>query len=406
MDNYITTIQNAIDSGVTFAEILRQEVQRLLNLLLECELTEFLDYEKYDPKGYNTGNSRNGYYRRTMKSMFGELVISIPRDRNGTFCNRILKPYNRSFGDLESTVIYLYKHGTTTREISDLIEKLYGSYYSPQTVSNMTKIVQEEVETFHRRNLEHRYLAIYCDATYLPVKRGTVSKEALHVLLGVTTDGRKEVLDYTLASHENLDTYKELLQSVKKRGVEEVFMFVTDGFPWLDSVCRELFPKAKHQYCWVHICRNIKSYVRNTDWEIIRNEIKEVYTAENRNSASKRLVEFIDKWYSKYPKLADKLYDITNFFQYMWLPKPIRKQFYTNNALEGLNNHLKRYTRKKELFPDENSLERFVCSVYLDYNNKSFFKTAPGYEESSMEINQLFDELNSDKLNLDEVVYT
>ena len=124
----------------------------------------------------------------------------------------------------------LYKHGTTTREIAELIEKLYGCYYSPQTISNMTKIVQQEVEAFHNRPLEHRYLAIYCDATYLPVKRGTVSKEALHVLLGITTDGRKEVLDYTLAAHENTDTYIELLQSIKRRGVEEVFMFVTDGF--------------------------------------------------------------------------------------------------------------------------------------------------------------------------------
>ena len=117
MDNYITTIQNAIDSGITFAEILRLEVQRLINLLLECELTDYLNYNKYDTKGYNSGNSRNGYYNRTLKSTFGELVISVPRDLNGTFCNRILTPYNRSFGDLESTIIYLYKHGTTTREI-------------------------------------------------------------------------------------------------------------------------------------------------------------------------------------------------------------------------------------------------------------------------------------------------
>ena len=406
MDNYITTIQNAIDSGVTFAEILRLEVQRLINLLLECELTDFLNYNKYDTKGYNSGNSRNGYYSRTLKSTFGELVISVPRDRNGTFCNRILTPYNRSFGDLESTIIYLYKHGTTTREIAELIEKLYGCYYSPQTISNMTKIVQQEVEAFHNRPLEHRYLAIYCDATYLPVRRGTVSKEALHVLLGITTDGRKEVLDYTLAAHENTDTYIELLQSIKRRGVKEVFMFVTDGFCWLDSIFREIFPKAKHQYCWVHICRNVRSYVRQIDWMTIKEELKEIYGAEDRKSASKRLVEFLDKWYSKYPKLADKLYDITDFFQYMLLPQPVRKHFYTNNALEGLNNLLKRYTRKKEMFPDENSMERFVCSIFLDYNNKNFFKTATGFEEASIEIDQLFNDLNCGKLNLEEDDYT
>ena len=138
----------------------------------------------------------------------------------------------------------------------------------------------------------------------------------------------------------------------------------------------------------------------------IKEELKEIYGAEDRKSASKRLVEFLDKWYSKYPKLADKLYDITDFFQYMLLPQPIRKHFYTNNALEGLNNLLKRYTRKKEMFPDENSMERFVCSIFLDYNNKNFFKTATGFEEASIEIDQLFNDLNCGKLNLEEDDYT
>lgn len=406
MDNYSTNLLEAIENGLTLTEILRMEVQRLLNMLLKMELTSFLDYEKYDPKGYNTGNSRNGYYERTMNTMFGEIVLSIPRDRNGEFSNKLLSPYKHTYGDLEKCVIFLYRKGTTTREISDLIEKLYGCHYSPQTVSNMTQVVQQEVEKFHSRQLAKRYIAIYCDATYIPLKRDNVEKEALHVLLGVTEDGRKEVLDYTVAPHENNNTYLSLLESIKQRGVEDVMLFITDGFLWLDETCRSVFPQAKHQCCWVHIGRNIRNSVRKSDWLTIKEEIKEIYTSETRKEAVHKLGEFLDKWYEKYPKLADKLYDITDLFNYMLLPERIRKSFYTTNALEGLNSLLKRYVKKKEQFPDENSLERFVCSVFCEYNNKAFFKVAAGFTECCIEFDQLFAKLRNGKLNFKEEVYT
>lgn len=402
MDNYSTILENVVNNGVTLKEILRLETQRLLNLLLKTELTEFLKYEKYNPSGYNSGNSRNGYYERTLKTLFGEIVLEIPRDRNGEFSNKLITPYRRTHGDLENTIIYLFEHGTTTREITDLIEKIYGCHYSPQSVSNLTKVMQQEVEAFHNRPLASQYIAIYCDATYIPLRRDSVQKEALHVLLGITPDGRKEVLDYTIAPRENCDTYEELLRSVQKRGVKDVLLFVTDGFTWIADTCRKIFPKAKHQYCWVHLNRNIRTHVRKYDWKIIKEELKEIYTAGDRKEAVNKLVAFLDKWDSKYPKLADKLYDTTDLFQYMMFPERIRKCFYTNNALEGLNNLLKRYTRKKEQFPNENSLERFVCAIYKNYNAEAYFKTMPRFDEVSFEIQQLFDEVNADGLNSEE----
>ena len=402
MDNYSTVFENVIGNNLTLKEILQQETQRVLNLLLKAELTEFLKYDKYDPAGYNSGNSRNGYYERTLKTIFGEITLSIPRDRKGEFSNKLIDPYRRTNADLENTIIYLYKHGTTTREIADMIEKIYGCHYSPQSVSNITKVMQQEVEAFHSRLLERQYIAIYCDATYIPLRRGSVQKEALHVLLGITPDGRKEVLDYTIAPHENCATYEELLRSVKNRGVEDVLLFVTDGFMWLDDTCRKVFPRAKHQYCWVHLNRNIRTLVRKYDWKVVKEELKEIYTADDRKQAVARLEAFLDRWYDKYPKLTDRLYDTTDLFQYMMLPERIRKCFYTNNALEGLNNLLKRYTRKKEQFPDENSLERFVCAIYQDYNAEAYFKTMPRFEETAIEIKQLFDEMNEKELNLDE----
>ena len=399
MSDFTTILTEMLQKGLTLTEVLRMEVQRILNMLLQMELSAFLDYEKYDPKGYNSGNSRNGYYKRTIDTIFGSIELSIPRDRNGDFSNKLLEPYKRSYGNLENTIIFLYRKGATTKDIADLIEKLYGCYYSPQTISNITKVVQEEVKAFHSRELSKRYVGIYCDATYLPLKRGTVEKEALHVLLGITEDGRREVLDYAVAPHENNSTYKTLLESVRKRGVEDVMLFMTDGFIGLDDTCREVFPQAKHQCCWVHIARNIRGIVRKSDWGVIKEELKEIYTSETRQEAVQRLGMFFDEWDNRYPKITERLCDTTDLFNYMLLPLRIRGSFYTTNALEGLNNLLKSYTRKKEMFPNENSLERFVCSIYNDYNAKEILKTNAKFEECSIELAQLFEKLKEGRLS-------
>lgn len=406
MDNYITNFLGFVKYGVSLTDILRQEVQRVLNELLKTELTEFLKYAKYDPKGYNSGNSRNGYYERTVKSVFGELVLTIPRDRNGEFSTKLFSPYQKICYDLGNEIIQMFKQGSTTGEISKFIEKTYGFFYSPQSVSNLTQVLQEEVEKFHKRQLEKRYIAVYCDATYIPLKRNTVQKEALHVLLGITPDGRKEVLDYAVAANENNSTYKQLLKNIKERGAEEVLLFVTDGFGHLGMTCNEVFPKAKHQCCWVHVSRNIRAYVRKSDWNVMAEEVKGIYTVDNKEQATDRMGEYLRKWYSKYPKLWEKMYDPEELFAFMILPERIRKSFYTTNALEGLNNLLKRQAKKKEMFPNENSMERFVCAVYENYNEGQYFKSAIAFEETSIEVSQIFDEVYGVKLNLEENVYT
>ena len=150
---------------------------------------------------------------------------------------------------METTIIQLYKKGITTREISDLIEKMYGHYYTPQTVSNITKAIQNQVERFHNRPISDKYVAIYCDATYLNVRRDSVAKEALHIILGITVEGTKEVLDYALYPSESASNYQEMLLSLKNRGLEQVLLFITDGLNGIRNACLEVFPSAKHQAC-------------------------------------------------------------------------------------------------------------------------------------------------------------
>ena len=233
MSNFTTDLMSALIRGEGVEAIMRDELEAAMNELLKLELTTFLDYEKYDPIGYNSGNSRNGSYTRQLKTRFGEIEVVIPRDRKGDFKQKLIPSHSRSTDDLESMVIQMYSKGITTSEIADLIERMYGAHYTPQTISNMTRVVQDQVIAYHQRSLNTRYAVIYCDATYLSVRRNSVAKEALHILLGITPEGHKEVLDYRLYPTESCENYREMLIDIQERGVKEVLLFVSDGLKGL-----------------------------------------------------------------------------------------------------------------------------------------------------------------------------
>lgn len=219
---------------------------------MESERTAFLGYEPWALEGYNKGNSRNGFYERTLKTELGDLHVKIPRDRLGHFKEHTTSSYLASQDSLEQSIILLYRKGITTREISDLIEKMYGQYYSAQTISHMSQVVEEEVALFKKRPVRRRYCALYCDATSINVRRDTVAKEALHVIIGMDEKGHKEVLSFETYPTESADNYKEMLEDLKSRGLEEVLVFVSDELTGLSSALTEGFPLAKHQSCWTH----------------------------------------------------------------------------------------------------------------------------------------------------------
>jgi putative transposase len=198
MNHFNTTLAESIVKGDDIREFFRQELENALNQLLKHELTVFLDYKPYDPVGYNSGNSRNGYYHRQLKTTYGTLNITFPRDRMGEFVQQLIPSYKQTRNDLKTMVIQLYKKEITTREVIDLIEKMYGHHYSPATISNITKLVDEDVKAFHNRPIKERYVVVYCDATFVSIRRDTVQKEALHTLIGIDEQGHKEVLDYCL----------------------------------------------------------------------------------------------------------------------------------------------------------------------------------------------------------------
>lgn len=323
---YITTeLIKVLAEGNNLREFFRQHLEKAVNKLLEHELTVFLDYEKYDPTGYNSGNSRNGFYERIINSEFGKLTVRIPRDRAGEFKHDLFSPYQETTDDLETTIIQLYKKGITTREIVDLIHNMYGHHYSAQTISNITKLVEEDVKVFHERQVKSRYVAIFCDATFISVRRDNVSREAVHVLIGIDYEGKKEVLDYNIYPTESKNNYKEMLEDLKTRGLNHVLLFVSDDLTQLEEAVLESFPMAKHQACWTHLSRNVLNKVRVKDKAEVGEDFKKIHQAKNLESALEKYNEFLEKWFNRYPKVKKALEKHDNLFTYLEFPKEIQR---------------------------------------------------------------------------------
>lgn len=389
MPNFTTEIMETLINKGDLDELFRCHLELAVNSLLQAELTAFLDYEKYDRAGFNSGNSRNGNYSRSFKTEYGELNLVIPRDRNGDFSQQTLPAYKRTNDSLETTIIQLVQKGITMSEISDLIEKMYGHYYKPQTISNMSKIVSEDVSAFKERTLEAKYSVIFMDATHIPLKRQTVSKEAVYIVIGIRLDGTKEVLGFTIAPTESAYVWKEILQDLKDRGLEEVLLVVTDGLSGIDDSIHSVYPNAQFQQCCVHISRNIAHKVRVSDRQEICSDFKLVYQASSKEEANNQIRFMIDKWKKQYPRVVKLLMNpaILTFYNF---PPSIRRTIYSTNLIEGFNKQLKKYTKRKEQFPNEESLERFLVSQFNNYNQKFLCRVHKGFKEIHDTLESMF----------------
>lgn len=389
MPNFTTEIMETLINKGDLDELFRCHLELAVNSLLQAELTAFLDYEKYDRAGFNSGNSRNGNYSRSFRTEYGELNLVIPRDRNGKFSQQTLPAYKRTNDSLETTIIQLFQKGITMSEISELIEKMYGHHYTPQTISNMTKIVSEDIIAFKERSLESRYSVIFMDATHIPLKRQTVSKEAVYIVIGIRLDGTKEVLGFSLAPTESAYVWKEILQDLKDRGLKEVLLVVTDGLSGINDSIHSVYPNAQFQQCCVHISRNIAHKVRVSDRQEICSDFKLVYQASSKEEANNQIRFMIDKWKKQYPRVVKLLMNpaILTFYNF---PQSIRRTIYSTNLIEGFNKQLKKYTKRKERFPNEESLERFLVSQFNNYNQKFLCRVHKGFKEIHDTLESMF----------------
>ena len=383
---------NALFDKEKFDKFMRTQLEEGLNLLLESELTAFLGYNPYDRNGWNSGNSRNGSYFRQIKTQFGPIKVQVPRDRNGEFHQQTLPAYGQHTDALESTVIQLYSHGVTTREISELIEKMYGSYYSAGTVSNISKQVASQVESYHQRRLSDKFFCVYLDATYIPLRRDTYQREAVYIAVGIKPNGNKEIIDYRIAPVENLEVWSEMIADFKERGLEQVELFLSDGFVGIKDMLKQYYPKSKFQRCLIHIMRNISQKVRVTDRAEILNAFKQVHKQTNQKEAETVLHAFYEAYGSKYSRMIKYLRkleeDMLVFYQY---PKQIRPSIYSTNMIESINRMIKRKTNPKSEFPSEESLDNFLGSQVIDYNDRNANRVHKGFGQVADTLESYFD---------------
>ncbi|MEG0619037.1 MAG: IS256 family transposase [Bacilli bacterium] len=389
MTNFTTEIMETLINKGDLDDLFRRHLELAINTLLQAELTAFLDYEKYDRVGFNSGNSRNGSYSRSFKTEYGELNLVVPRDRKGEFSQQTLPTYKRTNDSLETTIIQLFQKGITMSEISELIEKMYGHHYTPQTISNITQIVSEDVIAFKERTLEPKYSIVFMDATHIPLKRQTVSKEAVYIVIGIRLDGTKEVLGFSIAPTESAYAWKEILQDLKGRGLEEVLLVVTDGLSGINDSIHSVYPNAQFQQCCVHISRNIAHKVRVSDRQEICNDFKLVYQAISKEEANNQIGFMIDKWKKQYPRVVKLLTNpaILTFYNF---PPSIRRTIYSTNLIERFNKQLKKYTKRKEQFPNEESLERFLVTQFNNYNQKFLCRVHKGFKDIEDTLESMF----------------
>jgi putative transposase len=281
-----------------FFEELKDLIRALMEKLMLEERELYL--ESHPTKG-------NGYYTRDLLTQYGVLTdLRVPRVRQGDFHPKLI-PYRRRISlELSEAILALYASGASTRDISRFLESVYGAFYSPQSISRLTQVVEEEVKEWKSRPLSQAYYAIYLDCTFLAVRRGKAAKEPVYVALGIRPDGRREVLGFWLfgAEGESSHNWKSILRELWDRGVREVKVFISDDLPGIEDAVREIFPGAKWQLCVLHMVRDSLAKVRKADREALARDLKAVYGADTVEQAYEALEALERSWAQKYPKIG------------------------------------------------------------------------------------------------------
>ena len=338
--------------------LLKQLQKRLLEKAMGAELTVHLGYGKHDPAGKNSGNSRNGTGPKTLKGEFGNLELATPRDRNGTFEPQIVAKGQRRFEGFDHAIISLYSRGMTTREIEGHLLEIYGVEVSPALVSQVTDAVCADVQVWQNRPLEEVYPIVYFDALWGKVRdNGQVAKVAVYLALGITMSGQKEVLGMWVANTEGAKFWMHVLTELKNREVRDIFIGCVDGIKGFPEAMEAVFPATQVQLCLVHMVRHSLSYVGWKERKAVAADLKAIYRAATVEEAERGLAAFEQKWDRKYPSISKSWRthwpELITFLKY---PAEIRKAIYTTNAIESLNRSLRKISKNRGVFPNQESL--------------------------------------------------
>jgi putative transposase len=351
-------LKSPADLAKLSREILKITVQASLN----AEMDEHIGYTKHSPDGYNSGNSRNGYNRKTLKGDHGEIEIDTPRDRNGSFEPVFVAKNQTRLTKFDDQILLLYAKGMTTRDIVETFAELYGADISPALVSQVTDAVLEKVVEWQTRPLDSVYPILYLDCIVVKIRQDKrVINKAVYVALGVNIHGHKELLGLWMSDNEGAKFWLSVLTELKNRGVKDVFVACVDGLTGFPEAIATVFPKTQVQLCIVHMMRNSLAFVSWKDRKAIAAGLKTVYQSITVAEAEQELDVFARQWDKQYPSISASWrrhwVNLIAFFDY---PDEIRKVIYTTNAIESLNSVIRKATERRKLFPSDQSAMKVV----------------------------------------------
>ncbi len=344
--------------------------------MLEAEMERHLGYAKNSVEGNNSGNSRNGYGRKTIKSEWGETEIGIPRDRNGEFEPRVIEKRQTRTDEIERRILAMYAKGMTVRDIEDQLRDIYGAEVSPALISNITDKILPQVTEWQNRALDEVYPVVFFDGIWFKLRKDSkVIKVCVYTVLGIDMEGKKEILGIWHSASESASFWTSVFNELRNRGVRDILIACHDNLSGFSTALETVFPKTENQLCVIHMIRNSTKYVSYKDIKPIIVDLKKVYTAPNEDAALYALEELREKWGAKYPQMLkvwdDNWSEVSTFFAY---PQEVRRLIYTTNAVEGFHRMLRKFTKTKVIYPTEDALRK---SVYLSVQEISRKWTMP-----------------------------
>jgi len=368
--------------------LLRQLTKALLERAMAAELTHELGFERNDKSSLKeNGNRRNGTSAKTVKSKHGAIELDIPRDRQSEFEPVIIKKHQRRFDGFDDAILSLYSRGLSTRDVKAHLEEIYGVEISPDLISSVTEAVIEEVREWQSRPLESVYPIVYLDALRVKIRYdGTVQNRCIYLAIGVNLEGKKETLGLWTAESEGAKFWLSVLTELSNRGVQDIFIACVDGLKGFTEAIESVFPQTITQLCIVHQIRNSLTYISYKDRKAVVSDLKPIYTAITEEEALFALELFGEKWNAKYPLIAKSWTANWQRINPMFaLPKEIRKAVYTTNVIESLNYSLRKITKTRAAFPNE---EAAIKLLYLGLQNAQKKWTMP-IQNWSLAMNQM-----------------
>lgn len=353
-------------------EKLKKLFQDTLQQIFEAEMDNHLGYKKHDVEGNNSGNSRNGYSKKTIKTRFGNTDLKIPRDRNAEFEPQIIRKYETTSNQLEEQIIAMYAKGMSTRDIEEHMRDIYGIEVSPTMVSKITDKILPMITEWQSRPLERIYPIVFLDAIHFKVrKESRIVNKAAYSVLGINMSGQKEVLGIWIGEHESASFWLGVCNDLKNRGVEDILIACKDGLSGFSEAINTAFPQTEIQLCIIHQIRNSLKYVPYKQQKELMADLKKVYQALTIEEAELGFAEFKEKWGKKHPMIIrsweNNWAELTAYFKF---PYGLRKIIYTTNVIEGYHRQLRKVTKTKTAYPTDDALRKIIYLATVEASKK------------------------------------